>query len=360
MNRSEMILKMIVEYFIKTAEPVGSKTLIDEYNLDYSSATIRSEMNALEKEGFLEKTHTSSGRVPSKKGYEYYVSNLREERVDSSVKYAIAKVLDQKAQSVEEVIKQSCEILSNMTNLASVVLGPKVNEERLVSIQVIPIGNNTATAVFVTDQGYVENKTFMIDEKTHLDDVKKTVDLLNSRLSGTPISDVIPKMEAMRPALTDFVVGQDAVYQTLFKAFISFAGERMNLFGKERLLDQPEFADDGKKLRQLLALLDDPSALRNALETSKKSGSGDMSVKIGTPEQGLDDVSIVSAKLAIPGAQNASISLLGPKRMDYDRAISLLQYVSKQLDEYFSREKKGEKVQCQTKTKAKNPSKSKK
>ena len=134
----------------------------------------------------------------------------------------------------------------------------------------------------------------------------------------------------------------------------------MNLFGKERLLDQPEFADDGKKLRQLLALLDDPSALRNALETSKKSGSGDMSVKIGTPEQGLDDVSIVSAKLAIPGAQNASISLLGPKRMDYDRAISLLQYVSKQLDEYFSREKKGEKVQCQTKTKAKNPSKSKK
>lgn len=360
MTRSEMILKMIVEYFIKTAEPVGSKTLINEYNLDYSSATIRSEMNVLEKEGFLEKTHTSSGRVPSKKGYEYYVSNLREERVDSSVKYALAKVLDQKAQSVEEVIKQSCEILSNMTNLASVVLGPKVDEEKLVSIQVIPLGNNTATAVFVTDQGYVENKTFIIDEKTQIEDVRKTVDLLNSRLTGTPVSEVVPKMEAMKPALTDFVVGQDAVYQTLFKAFLAFAGERMNLFGKDRLLDQPEFADDGKKLRQLLGLLEDPQALRNALETSKKNEQGDMSIKIGTPEQGLDDISIVSAKLAIPGGQNASISLLGPKRMDYDKAISLLQYVSKQLDEYFASTKKGAEVQCQKKTSPKNPRKNKK
>lgn len=138
MTRRETILKLIVEHFIKTAQPVGSQTLLDEYKLDCSSATIRNEMNALEKDGYLEKTHTSSGRVPSSDGYRYYVEHLRDERVDNRFKFALASVLEKRTQSVEEVIEQSCKILSSMTNLASVVLGPKVSEEKLVSVQVIP------------------------------------------------------------------------------------------------------------------------------------------------------------------------------------------------------------------------------
>jgi heat-inducible transcriptional repressor len=224
MTREEQILKLIVEYFIKTAEPVGSQTLLDAYHLPYSSATIRNEMNSLEKEGYLEKTHTSSGRVPSGKGYTYYVEHLREETVDDSVKFALQKVLDQKTKSVEEVIKESCEILSNMTNLASVVLGPKVNEEHLLSVQIIPLSEKTATAVFVTDKGYVENKTFIIDQTMSLNDVKKTVDLLNQRLTGTSIADLVPKMEAMKPALTDYVVGHDVVYQAILGAFVPVRG----------------------------------------------------------------------------------------------------------------------------------------
>ncbi len=349
MTRSEQILKLIVEHFIRTAEPVGSKTLLETYHLDVSSATIRSEMNALEKDGFLEKTHTSSGRVPSSKGYEYYVEHLREERVDSTVKYAIQSVLDKKAQSVEEVISRSCEILSNMTNLAVGVLGPKVNHEKLVSIQLIPIGPNTATAVFVTDAGYVENKTFVIDGSISPEDVKKTVELLNQRLVGTPVSELVTKMEAMKPAVTDYMVGQDVIYQALLQAFVQFAGERVSLYGKENLLDHPEFAEDAKKLKKILKLLDNPEAMRQAV-----SGDGEgAKVNFGSGQEGLEDVAVITADIQIPGQEKTSISLLGPTRMDYEKIMSTLNYVTQSLDDYFAEKsgKKGEKT-CPKKSKS--------
>ncbi len=355
MTRSEQILKLLVEHFIKTAQPVGSKTLLENYHLDCSSATIRAEMNALEKEGLLEKTHTSSGRVPSAKGYQYYIEHLREERIDSSVKFALQSVLDKKAQSVEEVIKQSCEILSNMTNLASVVLGPKVNQEHLVSVQVIPLSANSATAVFVTDQGYVENKTFVMEEGADLEEIQKTVALLNDRLKGTAIADLVTKMEAMRPALTDYVVGQDVIYQLLLETFLRFASERMNLYGKKNLLDQPEFAEDAKKLRKVLSLIDDPEALRIAMAEARPSDEeGGINVKIGKEGDPGSDVAIISANVAIPGGQNASISLVGPTRMDYEKAMAALEYVSRTLDDYFAgNPQKGEGEECKKTSKPK-------
>ena len=215
LTRSETILKMIVEYFIKTAEPVGSQTLIDEYDLPYSSATIRNEMSALEKMGYLEKPHTSAGRVPSSKGYEYYCEHLRDKSVNDDLKYSLQNVLSSKIQSIEEVIKQSCEIISHMTNLVSVVSGPDEKQERLASIQLIPISDNTITAVFVTDKGYVENKTFILEENIKSDDLVKCVEILNSRLKGTPVPNLIEKMESLKPVLSDYIVSHDAVYQAL-------------------------------------------------------------------------------------------------------------------------------------------------
>ncbi|MDY5441068.1 MAG: heat-inducible transcriptional repressor HrcA [Candidatus Enteromonas sp.] len=351
MTRRDEILKLIVEHFIKSAQPVGSQTLLDSYQLDVSSATIRNEMNALEKEGLIEKTHASSGRVPSAKGYEYYVTHLREDRFDDRVRYALQSVLEKRSQSVEEIIQQSCEILSNMTNLASVVLGPKIHEEHLVSVQVIPIGPRTATTVFVTDQGYVENKTFLVPEDISVDDVVKAVSVLNDRLKGTSIADLVPKMRAMQPAVKDYLVGQDVVYQAILGAFTRFAGERMNLYGKENLLDQPEFAEDAKKLRRVLEVLDDPKALRRAMEESLLTdpGSG-INMRITSDDPELGDMAILSATVTTPGGQNTTLNLVGPSRMDYDRAVALLQYVSETLDEYFSQNSGQGESECPPKT----------
>jgi heat-inducible transcriptional repressor len=349
MTRRDEILKLIVEHFVKTAEPVGSKTLLDSYHLNISSATIRNEMNALEQEGFLEKTHTSSGRVPSEKGYSYYVEHLRAGDVDEGAKYALQSVLDKKTKSVEEVIKESCEILSHMTNLASVVLGPGVQEEHLASVQVIPLGTNTATAVFVTDKGYVENKTFIIQETIKVDDVQRTVKLFNDRLTGTAISDLVPKMEAMKPALTDYVVGHEVFYQAIMEALVKFTGERLNFYGKDALFAQPEFANDADKLRQLLEFIDNPASLRKAVSDSRSTESG-VAIHIGNKKEGTEDLALVSTGLNIPGDKGSSLSVLGPTRMDYEKVVSTLKYFAKALDDYFAAQTKGGHSACQKKT----------
>ena len=331
LTRSDAILKYIVEYFIKNAQPVGSHTLIEEYHLPYSSATIRNEMFALEKMGYIEKTHSSSGRVPSSKGYKYYCKYLREKNIDESLKNSLQVVLEQKMKSIEEVIQESCEILSHMTNLVSVVTGSNESIERLANIQLIQISDNAITAVFVTDKGYVENKTFRIDENTKLSDVESCVKLLNDRLKGTPISELVPKMEAIRPLINDYVINHDVIYQAMLEAFVGFAKDRLSAFGQEELFDQPEFANDALKMKKLLELLNTPEIFREVEDEE----DGDISIHIGGESNDDDDVSIVQARIKMPGKQERSIAVVGPKRMDYDKVVSSLEYLINQLDEYY-------------------------
>ena len=335
MNRRERVLKLIVEHFIKTAEPVGSRTLIEKYNLNYSGATIRAEMNSLEQEGFLEKTHTSSGRVPSSKGYRYYIEHLRERSVSDEFKYQMQSILDEKIRSIDDVIKQSCEILSQMTSLASIVLGPNATQEKLISVQLVPISKNSATCVFITDQGYVENKTFVLDDTTSLSDVESCVKLLNERLKGTSISELIPKMKAIKPLLSDYVIDHDVIYQAMLEAFVGFAKDRLSAYGKEELFEQPEFKDDAAKIKKLIELFDSPEVFREIEEDE----ANEISIHIGGDDIG-DDVSIISAKVKIPGQKEGSIAIVGPKRMDYDQVVSSMEYLINEIDKRYSKEGK--------------------
>lgn len=337
LSRRDKILKLIVDHFIKTAQPVGSKTLIEEYNIPFSSATIRNEMQLLEQEGYLEKTHTSSGRVPSSKGYRYYIDHLRKQEVDEDLKCQLQMVLEQKTKSIEDIIRESCEVLTHMTNLASVVLGPYAHEERLLSIQLIPISDKTATAIFVTDQGYVENKTFVFEEALAPTDIEKCVKLLNDRLKGTEISQVLGKMQNLRPILTDYVKEHDMIYQAVAQALLRFAKDRVTLYGKDLLFEQPEFQEDTEKIKKMLSFLDDPANLR----TFALDDNG-LSIHIGDVSEGLDDVSVIQTNIDVPGHRNGSIALVGPTRMDYDRVVSALEYVARALSEYFNKEESDE------------------
>jgi len=330
LNRSDTILKHIVEYFIKNAQPIGSQTLIDEYKLPYSSATIRNEMYALEKMGLIEKTHSSSGRVPSAKGYRYYCEHLRDNSVDDELKNSLQTVLKEKVQSVEEVIKESCEIISHMTSLVTVVSNSNESDEKLANIQLIQISENSMTAIIVTDKGYVENKTFIVQKGIKANEVIDCMKLLNERLKGTSINQLVDKMEALKPVLSQYVVSHDVVYQALMETFLRFASDRLSLYGRDELFNNPEFKNDAEKLGKIIKLLGDNTLIKSTVDSKDDKTV----VKIGDIEDN-PELSAISTKISLGKNGKSSITLLGPTRMDYDKAVSALEYVAQELNKYF-------------------------
>lgn len=340
LSRRELILKYIVEYFIKNAQPIGSHTLIETYGLNCSSATIRNEMMELENLGYLEKTHTSSGRVPSSKGYRYYIDHLRERDIDDSIKHSLSVIFNEKSKSIDDVIKESCQILSHMTNLASVVLGPNAIEEHLVSIQFIPLSQNSATAVFVTDKGYVENKTFILPKNMNISDIECCIKMLNDRLKGTPVSGLVEKTELLKPIITEYVKNNDAVYQQIAKALLNFTTQRVSMFGSKNLLNQPEFTQDINKLSKIMKFIESPESV-NELFVDDEEGFGIHIADDNTDT--LKDVSVISSDINIGGEHRGKIALVGPKRMDYDKVLTALEYLVEQINKLYEEDQDGRK-----------------
>lgn len=330
--RQELILKAIVEEFIKSAEPVGSKTLVEKYNLDYSSATIRNEMNYLEQIELLEKTHTSSGRVPSTKGYRYYVEHLMDKEVLQEDRYEIQALLDNNV-PIDDVIQRSCEILSNMTNLTSVVLGPDANKQTLAHIKLFPLDNNSAVAVFITDQGHTENKTFRFDDQITIEDIQTCTNILNDRLVGTPISDIVEKMNEIKPILAHSVKRHEALFNAFMQAFVKFASENVYYSGASNMLYQPEFADI-EKMRNIMKMLEDSKLWRSL-------GNNDNRLKLTTTDDKnqlvwFDDMAVVSSTFRV-GEEEGKLMVLGPSRMDYNRIVSVLDFAAEFIEQQFSK-----------------------
>ncbi len=336
-SRQEDILKAIVEEFVQTAEPVGSKLLVEKYDLKFSSATIRNEMNYLETEGYLEKTHTSSGRVPSTKGYRYYVENLLEVELEQEDKYELQQVIFDDNSSIEDVIQKSCEILSQMTNLTSVVLGPEASKQTLAHIKLLPVDDNSGVAVIVTDQGHSETKMFRLNEEITMEDLENCTNILNDRLIGTPISEVIEKMTEIKPILAHSVKKQEALFNAFMQAFVKFASDNKVYYsGTSNMLYQPEFSDV-EKLRQMMKMLEDTSLWRQI-------GQGDVDQKLVSSDNRselvwVDDLAVVSTKVQLD-EEEGRLMVVGPSRMDYNRIAGILDFTSKIIEDQFHKKLK--------------------
>lgn len=332
--RKDEILKCIVEEFIQTAQPVGSNALLEKYKLNCSSATIRNAMAELEKDGMLEKTHVSSGRVPSAKAYHYYLDRLDNSSlmnsVDMEFQREFQEVLKSKSRSVEEVISKSCQMLSEMTKMATVVLGPKVTNEKLISVQLLKLTEKTAMGIFITDSGYVEKKTFVIDPKDGVtfQQFSNTMQMLNERLTGTKLSDLEEKAKALQPIASQmFGKGGDIIMEAFLQALVSFAKKRYEVYGEKNLLSLPEFSSDKETFMKTLSVLQDPNSLEKNL--SDKDDLGNVNVSFTNENKG--DFAIVSKQFN----GKDQLAVVGPKRMNYKKVVSALEYIVYMLDHYY-------------------------
>jgi len=333
-QRQVEILKTIVDEFIISAEPVGSKTLMEKYHLPYSSATIRNEMSDLESLGYLEKTHTSSGRIPSTEGYRYYVENLLEGKIDQQLSLAIKDIFSDRQQNVEDVIKRSCDILSQMTNLTSMVLGPEAMDQTLEHINLFPLDNNQAVAVFITNQGHTENRLFTFNEAISVDELARCCVILNDRLSGTRLNEIIEKLQLIKPLLAKSINQYEMVFKAFFDAFLKFAESNYYMSGANNLINQPEFADVNK-LKQLLIMFENSGIWRDIKHTQ-----GALTLE-RNPHSSLvwvDNMAVISSTLNLTQEQTGQLMVIGPSRMQYARVLALMEFLSDAIEKIYGNE----------------------
>ena len=330
-NRQNVIFKTIVEEFTRTAEPIGSKTLMNLLDFPVSSATIRNEMAALEKVGLLEKTHTYSGRIPSSKGYRYYVENLLETNLDVPMQQTLKTYFTQRHYSIDDVVSKSCDILSEMTNLTSIALGPDCENQCLQHVQLVPVNEKSAVAIIVTNKGHTENKFFQFKEEVSTDDLKKCTDLLNDKLVGTPICQVVDRMNDIHPIMAATLVRHEVLFEAFVTAFMKFAQDRIKVSGRGNMLFQPEFSDLNR-LKELMNVLENGHMIKEW--TNKESN---VSVRIGNRKEltQIGDCSIISAKFHYSDSEEGQLMVVGPNRMQYSKVVGLMDYMTNVIEDIF-------------------------
>ena len=325
-ERQALLLKEICSEYIKTAHPIGSKALTKKFKC--SSATLRNDMMVLESMGYLEKQHISSGRIPSEKGYRYYVDHLMEpKKISGSDMLKLQTIFSNRELDLNDAITKSLEIISDITNYTSVVLGSASKENNLEKVEVIPITDNRLIAIVVTDKGHVENKIINLEESVEAKEVSKTSELLNKMLKGTPISEVSAKLEfEIKPIIGNYVKNYEVLYNAFYEALSNFQNEKdVHWEGKSNILKQPEFStvDD---VKNIISKFENKELVSKIEETDEE-----VKVYIGTETSLDDNVTVIKTKYKALG-KVGTLAIIGPKRMDYERVLNLLEYIKSEIE----------------------------
>ena len=323
-KRQEEILKLIVEEYIKLAKPVGSKLLSDK--MKCSSATIRNEMMELEEMGLLEKTHTSSGRIPSEQGYRYYVDNLMQlKELNGEEVFKLQTVFNNTQLELSDVLSKSLELVSDMTSYTSIMLDTKSHDNKLKEISIVPVDKELVVVIVVTDQGYVEHKNIELKEVS-LEEVKKTVKLINDLIVGTPIDEISAKLEfEIKPVIGKYVRQHEILYNAFYDVFTDISSKNINVVGKNNILKHQEFSNVSK-VKDIFEKLEDRTMLENI-----KESDNNINIYIGHENKMDPDVTVIKTNYKT-NKDEGTIAIIGPKRMEYDKVVNLLDYIKKQIE----------------------------
>jgi heat-inducible transcriptional repressor len=301
-----------------------------ETAIDASSATIRNELSFLEKLGFIQKTHSSSGRVPSMKGYRYYIDHLvKPQEVAKDKLQIINEVLGNHVKQMDDIMNQSAKLLSDLTSYTAIVLGPKAESSRLTGFRLVALNDNLIMAIVQTDGGLIENKVFRLPKPIDESDLVKVANIFNQHLVGLPLMEVARKLEKDIPFLIrKYASNAMDMYLSLESAFNASAEDRYHVSGKMNLLDFTEDMDK-QQLKSLYSLLDNKGNLNVLIDPIHE----DFVVKIGDEfdNELFTNFSLVTAAYQVSGHGRGILAVLGPTSMSYDETFGVLDVFRKQL-----------------------------
>ncbi|GGM31147.1 heat-inducible transcription repressor HrcA [Paraliobacillus quinghaiensis] len=333
-DRQISILQVIIDEFIQTAQPIGSRAISKKDEVTYSPATIRNDMADLEELGFIEKTHSSSGRVPSEKGYRFYVDHLLSPfHLSNKDMGVISHAFGEEMVEFEQVVQKSAKVLSELTNYTSIILGPRVYETTLKQLQIIHLSSHMAVAILVTNTGHVEHRSFTVPSEIEPSDLEKLVNILNDRLKNVPIIHLHDKLQQELTALLhNYMSDFDTAFQYLKAALFDEQPVKLYVGGITNILLQPEFKDVNK-IHSLYSVMEQEDLIANVL----RSYSNGVNVSIGQENKmdEMQDCSLITATYSLAGKQLGTIGLLGPTRMEYSRVIALLNVLSNRMSSTF-------------------------
>lgn len=329
-NRKKRILQAIVNEYIDTVEPVSSGSLIQKYGLECSSATVRNEMAELEKEGYLEKTHTSSGRVPSSKGYRFYVDELLGEKNLSvnEIKY-INDNLQSRVDAMEELTKIATNTISEVTHYTTVSIEPNATRQIIKEIKFVRIGERMLMAIILTEDGIIKETIIKFDRDISEDQVLTLNTIFNNKLKGQYLSEIdMPIEQYIMNEMNNRVDVIQPIIDQINKLLSD--DSKIYLKGANQVLDNPEF-ESVDLAKRFYGLLDRQDFISRILGVED-----DFNVYIGSEEDGLKDLSIVTFRNKVNGKDLGTIGIIGPTRMDYSKVISVLKYINKELNRDLS------------------------
>lgn len=332
-DRKRKILQAVIDDYITTAEPVGSRTISKKHDLGLSSATIRNEMADLEDMGLLIQPHTSAGRVPSQLGYRVYVDDLMQEyKLSLQEIRAIKSALQVKISEVDTLIKQFSGMISRFTNYATVVLSPKFETVFLRRVEIITIDAHNLLIVLVTASGIVKNKRIRIDTSLDYKDISKLTECLNARLCNKPYEDGASAKYELSGAFPNYKELIEMVFDSINEMLDSIKENDVYLSGTTNMLSFPEYSDVSKA-RAFLEFLNEKDNLSRLIQESK--GQSNINIKIGNEIsfKEMNDSSMVVSNYSIGDRIVGNIGIIGPTRMDYSKVVSSLEFATSLINE---------------------------
>lgn len=334
-KRKKKILQAIVEEYIDTAEPVSSGNLVKE--LECSSATIRNEMAELERIGYIEKPHTSAGRIPSQKGYRYYVDELvRDDKLSKKEMEIIRERLETRVNALEDLTKIATTTLSELTHYTTIAVSPDMHNHTIIDIKFVLLGSRVLMAVILTDSGIIRESIIKFDEDIDQPQVDDLTYLFKNKLVGKPL-------ETINSPIEEFIMAEVNAGINVIKKIIDeinkiiLKSKQIYLDGANNVVDMPEF----KKVdvaKDFLNVLDAKDLVADVLNTGM---ADNINIYIGeeTEREELKNFSIVTFNHLLEDKDIGTIGIIGPTRMDYSKIISVMKYISKKLNDDFKKGK---------------------